>query len=205
MDKRELAIFRATEAWKETAIEAVMDIEGWRDAADRRDQYAGDPSREWPKMPQDFYGKTAMVAAWVTSCYPNLAPAPLFDVYEAVLAWYTDHNASRIPPQAVLSSTLDRAVLVINAIEYGINIKHGYATEANPPETSGQADSKTDKRKNLLPRNPDVAKLALKIKRDLPKGGSKEDIALEYADNDAKKAASLLRQLRPDRYGHLLD
>jgi hypothetical protein len=142
MDKQELAIFRVTEAWKETAIEAVMDIEGWRDAADRRDQYTGDPSREWPEMPRHFYGETATVAAWVTSCYPNLAPAPLLDVYEAVLAWYTDHNASRVPPQAVLTSTLHRAVLLINAIEYGIDIKHRYATEANPPETSGQAVTK---------------------------------------------------------------
>jgi hypothetical protein len=67
------------------------------------------------------------------------------------------------------------------------------------------ADSPADNGKIKLPENPEVYKLALKIKRELPKGGTKEDIALDFTNGDEKKAASLLRQLRPDRYGHLLD
>jgi hypothetical protein len=75
-------------------------------------------------------------------------------------------------------------------------------SELSGGKAGGQADSKPDKRKNLAPRNLDVAKLALKIKRDLPKGGTKEDIALEYTGNNAKKAANLLRQLRPRASAH---
>ena len=69
---------------------------------------------------------------------------------------------------------------------------------------SDKTDNKTDKRKNLVPPNTDVIKLAKKIKRDLPKGGTKRDIALEFADGDERRAESLLRELRPSRYGHLL-
>jgi hypothetical protein len=47
--------------------------------------------------------------------------------------------------------------------------------------------------------------LALKIKRDRDAGGSMEQIALDFTGGDEKRAKTLLRQLRPDRYGHLLD
>ena len=71
-----------------------------------------------------------------------------------------------------------------------------------------RADERTTKRtrkKNLVPANVDVIKLAKKIKRDLPNGGTKRTIALEFTDGDERKAKSLLRELQPSRYGHLLE
>lgn len=69
-------------------------------------------------------------------------------------------------------------------------------------------DNKADNRKkirSLLPANPDVVELARRIKKNRYSGSSKRSIALEFADGDASKAQSLLRQLRSDRYGHLLE
>ncbi len=68
------------------------------------------------------------------------------------------------------------------------------------------ADSKTDNEKKsaaVVPENPQVARLAKEMKRRLPQGDTKKQIALDFADGDAKTAASLLRQLR--RFPHLLD
>lgn len=69
------------------------------------------------------------------------------------------------------------------------------------------ADSKTDNRKKIkavVPRNPDVVKLARHIRQQLPQGGSMNCIALAFTSGDEKRANSLLRQLRGDRYKHLL-
>ena len=69
------------------------------------------------------------------------------------------------------------------------------------------ADSKTDKKrkvKAITPENPDVAKLAKKIKKELPKGGTMIDVARDFANGNETKAQSLLRQLRSDRYRNLL-
>ena len=68
------------------------------------------------------------------------------------------------------------------------------------------ADGKTDGKKNnknLVPENPEVAKLAKRIKKELPKGGNKTDIARDFADGNEKKAQSLLRKLRD--YPNLLE
>ncbi|RIK74925.1 MAG: hypothetical protein DCC68_22145 [Planctomycetota bacterium] len=72
--------------------------------------------------------------------------------------------------------------------------------------TEDGADSKTDNRKKIrqfVPENSDVLKLAKRIKRELPKGGTRNDIARDFTDGDEKKAQSLLRQIR--RFPHLLE
>ena len=66
----------------------------------------------------------------------------------------------------------------------------------------GATDNKTDKKKKLVPTVTDVLKLAKIVKRELPKGRTKKDIALEFADGNAQRAEGLLRQLR--RYEDLL-
>lgn len=78
------------------------------------------------------------------------------------------------------------------------------------PQSAGKApaDSKTDNRRKIfrhIPGNPAVVKLAKKIKRELPHGGTKKDIALDYTDGNEQLAKTLLRQLQPSRFGHLLD
>ena len=68
------------------------------------------------------------------------------------------------------------------------------------------ADRKTDSGKQsatVVPENLEVAKLAKKIRQELPKGGTKTDIARDFCDGDERKAQSLLRQLR--RYPRLLE
>ena len=66
------------------------------------------------------------------------------------------------------------------------------------------ADKKADTQKKSvprLPRNPLVLKLAREVQKRAPRGESREEIAREIADGDARQADSILRQLR--RYPHL--
>jgi len=80
------------------------------------------------------------------------------------------------------------------------------AADTDQLEYAARADSKTDslrKTGSVLPENSEVLKLAKKIKRDLPKGGTKVEIARDFANGDEKKAQNLLRQLR--RYPVLLE
>jgi hypothetical protein len=72
-------------------------------------------------------------------------------------------------------------------------------------EPQRTTDRPGDKPKKSLPRDMDVVRLAKRIKDELSKGGTREDIALDFAEGDEKKAERLLRQLRPDRHGYLLD
>jgi len=67
-------------------------------------------------------------------------------------------------------------------------------------------DDETDSQESKVRRVPEnlgVFRLAKRIKRELPKGGTKLDIARDYAEGDEKKAQNLLRRLR--RYPHLLE
>jgi hypothetical protein len=70
----------------------------------------------------------------------------------------------------------------------------------------GQADNKADnrpKKTKTIPVNPEVLRLAKKIRRDRGKGMSQMESAREFCECDERKAKSLLRQLR--RYPHLLE
>jgi hypothetical protein len=78
-------------------------------------------------------------------------------------------------------------------------------TTNEPPPEGGQADNKTDnkpKKSHPVPENPDVLKLAKKIKKDRQNGISQIDSAREFCEGTETKAESLLRQLR--RFPHLL-
>jgi hypothetical protein len=72
-----------------------------------------------------------------------------------------------------------------------------------------RTDSKTDRRKKVLghtPRNDAVSRLAYKLRREYKHGeNTKLEIAMKFTGNNRKKAESLLRQLRSDRYKNLLD
>lgn len=81
-------------------------------------------------------------------------------------------------------------------------------TSREIPTPERTADSKTDKQRKrvtFVPKNLDVAKLAQKINRELPKGGTMVDIARDFTNGDEKKAQSLLRQLRGKRFRNLLN
>ena len=67
-------------------------------------------------------------------------------------------------------------------------------------ERRGQQSGQTQ---NLLPANPDVLKLAKKIKKERDVVPSLIAIARDFANGDEKRAKSLLRQLR--RFPHLRD
>lgn len=69
------------------------------------------------------------------------------------------------------------------------------------------ADTKTDTKKKiqtLVPKNDGVTRPARKIKKEIQLGGSKTGIALDFTRGDESRAKTLLRQLRGDRYKHLL-
>ncbi len=109
------------ERWKQTADYEVDDIRRWREDPGERIYYSGAPTCEWGEMPNGFYSRTAYLIGCITTHYPKLDPTPLQDIYIAVLAWHEDHNAKRIPPQPVLFATLERAMLVVNAVEMDIH------------------------------------------------------------------------------------
>jgi hypothetical protein len=74
------------------------------------------------------------------------------------------------------------------------------------PSGRGQADNKPDnrgKKSHCVPENPQVLRLAKKIKKERQAGVSQIDSARDFCEGDETKAESLLRQLR--RYPHLLD
>jgi hypothetical protein len=62
----------------------------------------------------------------------------------------------------------------------------------------------TGQKEKKLPKNPKVLELARRLSEPKNKGRQRIDIAREIADTEGE-AESLVRQLRPDRYGHLLD
>lgn len=67
------------------------------------------------------------------------------------------------------------------------------------------ADSKTDSGESAavrVPDNPDVLRLAKKIRSERKSGATMKDIAMDFTDGDEAKAKSLLRQVR--RYRSLL-
>jgi len=67
------------------------------------------------------------------------------------------------------------------------------------------ADGETDSQKSnvgRLPDNPNVLKLAKKMRSERESGATMKDIAMDFTDGDEAKAESLLRQLR--RYRSLL-
>lgn len=68
------------------------------------------------------------------------------------------------------------------------------------PADSGQQSGQS---KKIVPDNPDVAKLANKIRRERNDVPNMLDIARDFTNGDEGKAENLLRQLR--RYKHLLD
>ena len=72
-------------------------------------------------------------------------------------------------------------------------------TIEEPPGVGGQADSKADKKpkkSHPVPVNPDILKLAKKIKKDREKGISLIDSAREFCEGNERRAQSLLRQVR---------
>ena len=66
---------------------------------------------------------------------------------------------------------------------------------------TGQTDSKTDNQKISLPDSPDVKDLCHRLQKEIPKGRSQVEIALEFTGQNKQKADSLLRQAR--RFRHL--
>lgn len=116
------AVLNLVAEWEHIASEEAMDIEGWRDAAGKRTEYVGDPSREWGPKPSKFRRLTLRLSNWIVSHYPNLNPTPLHDIYLWVTSWHEDHNASRIPDQATLYTMLDRARFVTCAIRNNVSV-----------------------------------------------------------------------------------
>lgn len=111
---------------------------------------------------------------------------------------------------SLLRAHLDREIhFVAQALDRGTISDADYVRwmEQKRTEPLEQADKKTDSSKkirSLLPANPDVVELARRIKKNKQSGHSKRSIANDFTDGDEAKAQSLLRQLRSDRYGHLL-
>ena len=114
---------RVIEHWKLTAPDEVDNIGAWRDAdpSDRIHIY-------WPQcsavrgtvhnetMPGMFFADTTHLVGRIENDYRHLDPAPLMELYEAIAAWHADKTAERIPPQPVLFSTMERAMIIVQVV-----------------------------------------------------------------------------------------
>ena len=112
------------ERWKLTASDEVDDIGAWRDADPGDRSYIYWPER-WndrgtvhrETMPGMFFGDSTHLVGRIETDYRHLDPAPLMELYEAIAAWHADRTADRVPPQPVLFSTLERAMIIVQVVE----------------------------------------------------------------------------------------
>ncbi len=87
-----------------------------------------------------------------------------------------------------------------------IDMEHIVALKWLDSKAADTPDIKTDnkiKKRIIIPDDPAVLKLAKKINRELPNGGTKTDIIRDFAGNDKKEFERLSRALR--RYPGLLE
>jgi hypothetical protein len=133
---------------------------------------------------------------------PSIRGGPLGHLFDELLetrlyVW----SPNRIP-----SSLADSALIALFQIEETLLDDLRKAAETLLAAAADSADNKTDKSKkkrNTIPTNLDVAKLAKRVKKGMAEGRTKIDIAREFTESDEKKAMSLLRELR--RYPRLLE
>ncbi len=125
-DDEDYALLRSIEKWKETAAEQFYDIEAWRNDADKRDQYAGDPTREWQTLPNGFYSATVALIGRITARYPKLDSSPLMTLYDAIATWDQEHSAATLPPQGALTRTADLAMMVLQAVEIDLQKQRSF-------------------------------------------------------------------------------
>ncbi len=79
------------------------------------------------------------------------------------------------------------------------------AVETIAGDSADTPDTKTDnkrRKRNIVPNDPAVLRLAKKINKELSNGGTKIDIARDFTDGNEKEAQRLMKQLR--RYPDLL-
>jgi hypothetical protein len=79
------------------------------------------------------------------------------------------------------------------------------SADATPPAGAPRADSKADtpkKKRHLLPKSKDALTFIRRFNQGLNDGETRYSLALEIAENDETRAATILRSVR--RYKHLL-
>ena len=87
------------------------------------------------------------------------------------------------------------------ALRVAIAWCHSQLPNGTAPRTTGQADTKADTRENTMPDSVNVLDLCRLLKKELPKGRTRIEIARQFTNGDETKAQNLLRQTR--RYRHL--
>jgi|WetSurMetagenome_2_1015567.scaffolds.fasta_scaffold24980_3 hypothetical protein len=117
--------------WKQTAIDQVDDIRGWRQAPIRRALDEG-----WPDPPDNFFSQTSYLCGWLRQHHPGIDPAPLEKIYRAVTLWHTDENAKRIASQSELEAMLDLAIMRLQSVERAIEARF-----VETPAERGTAES----------------------------------------------------------------
>ncbi|GEM_PF-6606757 len=181
LSEQDYLLLTSMEQWFETARDEIEDICAWRKAPQKK-------TTPW-RAPEHFFRDTQSVTAGITSQYPHLDTSAITRTFQVVRQWHQEHNADRLPSNAALEGLVEDAAIVFVAIRQSAYDRSKKKHGAN---RNGQADTKTDK----LPENGDVIRLARMIGRELPKGRTKIDIALDFTEGNERRANSLLRSLR---------
>ena len=138
-------------------------------------------------MPNMFFTNTSTLVGLIHAKYPRLDPAPLQDVYSAVSAWHEVHSAKCIPPQVSLHDTMERAMMLLQAVELEIGLR---ATESKA-QASVRAVSLAE-RQSVQERNHRVRRAVaedLRKKASHLKAESPQPDSLDAKANQSKRLA----------------
>lgn len=121
----ELSTLKLLGEWKQFARDEVDTIGGWRECDTKR--LMEDHHKIWSRqrsvdgLPWHFNSQTVWLVGYIVEQYPKLDPAPINAVCDAVMTWYKDRDAQRIPEQRVLETTLENALRVVCTAQFVVD------------------------------------------------------------------------------------
>jgi hypothetical protein len=158
--------------------------------------------REWLESESSLPTPACVAGSYGESVHAAVLGAALTARRE-LIEWLNGSGPSPAQRLADLDVLATSALLIR---ERNAALRQLLSRERNAAPKNRTADSKADKpkkKKCTIPENPDVLKLAKRIKDKRNKNRPLIDVALDFTEGKKTKAESLLRQLR--RYLHLLD
>jgi hypothetical protein len=123
-EKEALLILGLTEEWRETTFHWIEDIGGWRNHLGERIHYAGDPTRGWESDEEaergitKLWGTTTMLMQRIATQYRHLETSDLQKIYGWIATWLRTHSARKLPDQATLQLTWEKALAVVKVLEH---------------------------------------------------------------------------------------
>src|SRR3954465_3249905 len=113
-NSQDRTVASAMERWKMGAHEQVISIGSLRDTDGNERVWYYDWDKEKPY--QNFDSDTVYLTSIAANDYPPLDSKCLGRLADAIRAWHRDHNADRVPPQAVIENWVEQAHRVLETV-----------------------------------------------------------------------------------------